>query len=106
MIDTDPTYNTVIAPVPVGSYPWGVAVSPNGSAYVSGDVMLGRGVIAPAATMHDFRAAIRHLDPQALRYHLEQGDFSRWLDSTIADKDSAAHVAAWKDELLAHQAGS
>ena len=43
--------------------------------------------IAPAATMHDFRAAIRHLDPKALRYHLEQGDFSRWLEGTIADKE-------------------
>jgi YVTN family beta-propeller protein len=34
VIDTDPTsatYNTVIATVPVGSYPWGVAVSPNGT---------------------------------------------------------------------------
>lgn len=60
--------------------------------------------IAPAATMHDFRAAIRHLDPQALRHHLERGDFSRWLESTIADKDFAAYVAAWEDELLAHQA--
>jgi len=60
--------------------------------------------IAPAATMHDFRAAIRHLDPQALHYHLERGDFSRWLENTIADKDFAAHVAAWEDELQAHQA--
>jgi hypothetical protein len=60
--------------------------------------------IAAAATMHDFGAAIRHLDPQALHYHLERGDFSRWLESTIADKELAAHVAAWEDELLAHHA--
>ena len=60
--------------------------------------------ITPAATMHDFHSAIRHLDPEALRYHLERGDFSRWLGSTIADKDFAAHVAAWEDELLARQA--
>jgi hypothetical protein len=60
--------------------------------------------IAPATTMHDFGAALRHLDPKALRYHLERGDFSRWLDSTIADKDFAAYVAAWEDELLAHEA--
>ena len=60
--------------------------------------------IAAAATMHDFGAAIRDLDPQALHYHLERGDFSRWLESTIADKEFAAQVAAWEDELLAHQA--
>ncbi len=48
--------------------------------------------------------AIRDLDPQALHYHLARGDFSCWLESTIADKEFAAHVAAWEDELLAHQA--
>jgi hydroxymethylpyrimidine pyrophosphatase-like HAD family hydrolase len=60
--------------------------------------------IAAAATMHDFSNAVRHLDQQALEYHLERGDFSRWLDGTIADKDLAARVAAWEDELGAHRA--
>lgn len=60
--------------------------------------------IPPAASMDDFRAAIGHLDPQALLYHLERGDFSRWLGSTIADKDLAEQVAAWEDQLLAHRA--
>jgi hydroxymethylpyrimidine pyrophosphatase-like HAD family hydrolase len=60
--------------------------------------------IAPATTMHDFGAALKHLDPEAFRYHLERGDFSRWIDSTIADKDFATHVAAWEDELQAHGA--
>jgi CheB methylesterase len=55
--------------------------------------------VPAAATMHDFRTA-----PQALQYHLERGDFSRWLEGTIADKDLAAQVAAWEDELLAHPA--
>jgi hydroxymethylpyrimidine pyrophosphatase-like HAD family hydrolase len=57
-----------------------------------------------AATMHDFRTALTHLNPQALQYHLERGDFSRWLEGTIADKDLAAQVAVWEDELLAHRA--
>ena len=39
-----------------------------------------------------------------LQYHLERGDFSRWLEGTIADKDLAAQVAVWEDELLAHRA--
>jgi hypothetical protein len=60
--------------------------------------------IAPAGSMREFGAALGHLDPQALRYHLERGDFSRWLDGTIADTDLAAQVAAWEDELLAHRA--
>jgi len=54
--------------------------------------------------MHDFSTALRHLDQQALEYHLERGDFSHWLDGTIADKDLAARAAAWEDELEAHRA--
>lgn len=57
-----------------------------------------------AGNMHEFSASITHLDPETLHYHLERGDFSRWLDNTIADKDLAAQVAGWEDELLAHRA--
>jgi hydroxymethylpyrimidine pyrophosphatase-like HAD family hydrolase len=60
--------------------------------------------IAAAATLQEFRTAVAHLDPPALQYHLERGDFSRWLDSTIADKELATQVAAWEDQLLAHRA--
>ena len=60
--------------------------------------------IAPAATMHEFGTAVEHLDPKTLQYHLERGDFSRWLNNTIADKELAAQVAAWEDQLLAHRA--
>ncbi len=60
--------------------------------------------IAPAATMRDFSTAVRHLDQRALEYHLERGDFSRWLDGTIADKELATQVAGWEDELMARRA--
>jgi hydroxymethylpyrimidine pyrophosphatase-like HAD family hydrolase len=60
--------------------------------------------IAAAATMHDFCKAVSHLDQQVLEYHLERGDFSHWLEGTIADKDLAVRVAAWEDELEAHRA--
>jgi hydroxymethylpyrimidine pyrophosphatase-like HAD family hydrolase len=60
--------------------------------------------IAAAATMHDFSEAIRHLDQEALEYHLERGDFSHWLEGTIADADLAVRVAAWEDELEARRA--
>jgi len=45
------TAHTVITTAPVDSYPWAVAVSANGSACVTGSVMLGRGVdrIRPGA---------------------------------------------------------
>ena len=59
---------------------------------------------AQRARMDDFCTAVGHLDPRALQYHLERGDFSRWLDDIIADKELAAQVAAWEDELLAHRA--
>lgn len=57
-----------------------------------------------ASTMHEFSTAITHLDQQALQQHLERGDFSRWLATTIADKHLAEQVAAWEDELAAHRA--
>ncbi len=62
------------------------------------------GKVITAGSMGDFRSAIRHLDPRALQYHLERGDFSHWLDDTISDKELASQVAAWEDELLAHRA--
>jgi hydroxymethylpyrimidine pyrophosphatase-like HAD family hydrolase len=60
--------------------------------------------IAAAGTMHDFCVALGLLDQRALQYHLERGDFSRWFDDTIADKDLAKQVTVWEDELLAHRA--
>ena len=60
--------------------------------------------IHPAATMQEFRTALFHLDHRALEYHLDRGDFSRWLDGTIADRDFAKQVAAWEDEVLARHA--
>ncbi|WP_370599211.1 HAD hydrolase family protein [Mycolicibacterium sp. yt] len=57
-----------------------------------------------AGTMHEFHTAISHLDPQALEYHLQRGDLSRWLRDIIADKNLADQVAAWEDELQAHRA--
>ena len=61
-------------------------------------------VVGAAGSMGDFCAAVGHLDPRALQYHLERGEFSRWLDDIIADKELAMQVAVWEDELLAHRA--
>ncbi|BBX61240.1 phosphoglycolate phosphatase [Mycobacterium saskatchewanense] len=60
--------------------------------------------VRPAATMDEFRSAISHLDQRALQYHLDRGDFSRWLEGTIADRDFARQVAAWEDEVMARHA--
>ncbi|MGB8389486.1 HAD-IIB family hydrolase [Mycobacterium sp.] len=60
--------------------------------------------VRPAATMQEFRTALCHLDQRALQYHLDRGDFSRWLDGAIADSDFAQQVAAWEDEVLARRA--
>lgn len=60
--------------------------------------------VHPAATMEEFRTAIGRLDRPTLQYHLERGDFSRWLRGTIADKDFAGQVAAWEDEVSARHA--
>lgn len=60
--------------------------------------------IAPAGTMEEFGAALRRLTPQALEFHLERGDFSRWLERIINDRKLAVEVASWEDEMAAHRA--
>lgn len=60
--------------------------------------------IPPAASMAEFAAALRRLAPQALDFHLERGDFSRWLEHTVTDRVLAAEVASWEDEMAAHRA--
>lgn len=54
--------------------------------------------------MEEFGAALCRLTPQALEFHLERGDFSRWLERVINDDKLAAEVASWEDELAAHRA--
>lgn len=63
-----------------------------------------RGEPLVAGTLNEFRTAVRHLDPDVLEFHLQRGDLSRWLDTTIADKDLAAHVAALESDLAARRA--
>lgn len=60
--------------------------------------------VHPAATMEEFRSAIAHLDQRTLQYHLDRGDFSRWLAGTISDTNFARQVAAWEDEVSARHA--
>jgi len=58
-----PTYGTATS-TPTSPYPGATVLLPGTDGQP----------IAPAATMHDFRTAVEHLDPQALQYHLERGD--------------------------------
>ncbi len=57
-----------------------------------------------AGTLQEFRAAVRHVDPAVLEFHLERGDLSRWLGDTIADRDLATCVAALEGDLAARRA--
>lgn len=60
--------------------------------------------VSPAGTMREFSTAVGRLAPESLQFHLERGDFSRWLGRTITDTEFAAEVATWEDELAAHRA--
>jgi hydroxymethylpyrimidine pyrophosphatase-like HAD family hydrolase len=60
--------------------------------------------IPAAANMAEFCSALDQLSPDALAFHLERGDFSRWIGQTIADNELASEVEAWEDELAAHRA--
>ncbi len=61
-------------------------------------------VIPPAGTMRDFATAVHRLAPEALQFHLERGDFSRWLSHIVADDELAGEMTAWEDEVAARRA--
>ncbi len=62
-----------------------------------------RGEPVVAGTLNEFRAAVRHVDADVLEYHLARGDLSRWLETTVADKELAARVAAFERDLAARR---
>lgn len=57
-----------------------------------------------AGDITQFRTAINQLSPQVLEYHLGRRDFSRWIGGTIGDRELAAQVGEWEDQLQAHRA--
>lgn len=61
-------------------------------------------VLPPASTMREFGIAVNQLAPESLEFHLERGDFSRWLKRTLIDTEFAAEVASWEDQLAARRA--
>lgn len=60
---------------------------------------------ATAATLEEFSRHLRHCDPAVLGYHLSRGDFSRWINGTLADHSLGSDLAAIERDLgLRHAA--
>jgi hydroxymethylpyrimidine pyrophosphatase-like HAD family hydrolase len=60
---------------------------------------------ATAATLEEFSRYLRHCDPAILGYHLSRGDFSRWINETLADHSLGRDLAAIERDLgLRHAA--
>lgn len=56
-----------------------------------------------AATMEEFSRQLRHCDPAVLGYHLSRGDFSRWINDTLADHSLGSELAAIERDLSLRQ---
>jgi len=54
--------------------------------------------------LDDFTRALSHIPVQSLQYHMERGDFERWLSQVIGDKKLAEKVASLSVDKLAGEA--
>jgi hypothetical protein len=59
---------------------------------------------AVAATLDEFSQHVRHCDLSTLDYHLARGDFSRWAQGTLADRNLAAELADIERDLTMRRA--
>ena len=47
---------------------------------------------------------LRDMDASVVAYHLERGDFSRWITGTIQDRELGAVAGAIERDILARRA--
>ena len=59
---------------------------------------------AVAANLDEFSRHLRHCDLATLDYHLTRGDFSRWVQDTLADHELGSDLAAIERDLRLHRA--
>ena len=45
-----------------------------------------------AMSLCSFLRDLQHLDMQSIRFHLERGDFQKWLRTTIGDEELARRI--------------
>jgi hydroxymethylpyrimidine pyrophosphatase-like HAD family hydrolase len=57
-----------------------------------------------AASLWEFRDALGHLPIETIRYHLERGDFERWLVDVLHDRELARRVRKLAGRQLGDQA--
>jgi hydroxymethylpyrimidine pyrophosphatase-like HAD family hydrolase len=61
---------------------------------------------AAAATLEEFSNHRRDCDLATLGYHLSRGDFSRWINGTLADHTLGADLLRIEQDLAARQAAA
>lgn len=59
-----------------------------------------------AATMEEFARRLRDCDLDTLDHHLTRGDFSRWVDGTVADHELGAELANIERDVANRHAAS
>ena len=61
-------------------------------------------VACTASDLTEFSRALRGVDDTVIAYHLERGDFSRWITGTIQDRPLGAVAGAIERDILARRA--
>ena len=53
-----------------------------------------------AYSLEEFYSAIKVVDLRSIRFHMERGDFERWLSQAVGDKELAKRLSEISDEHL------
>lgn len=57
-----------------------------------------------AASFEDFAKGIREVGTESLEFHLQRGDFERWIVDIFRDETLATEIAKLRNQKLAGQA--
>jgi hypothetical protein len=67
-------------------------------------VEIGKYTGISAASYEDFLASIRRVEAKSLNFHIERGDFEKWVSDVLKDEELAKEIGELKNRKLRGQA--
>ena len=63
-------------------------------------VDIGKYTGTSAASYEDFLASIKKVEPKSLDFHLNRGDFEKWVSDVLKDEELAKEIGGLKSQKL------
>jgi hypothetical protein len=67
-------------------------------------VEIGKYTGISAASYEDFLASIKRVEAKSLNFHIERGDFEKWVSDVLKDEELAKEIGGLKSQKLRGQA--